>query len=71
MEDAYSTGADEKAHDDQDDAPQELLPENGEDATDYKDRRDDPQDGCHDLTPFKASITPELHYATPKWIAGE
>jgi hypothetical protein len=58
MEDTHSTGSDKKADNDQDDAPKELLADNGENATDDKDRRKDPQNCCHDKAPFKASLTP-------------
>lgn len=71
MEDAHSTGTDKKADNDQDDAPQELLSKNGENATDDKDRRNDPQNCCHDKAPFTGVIDALTALRIPKWIAAQ
>src|SRR5450756_1254905 len=51
VEDAHASRADEQADHDEDDAPQQLLPDDREDAGDHEDRGDNPQDSCHLLSP--------------------
>ncbi|GAA0797266.1 hypothetical protein Sya03_52110 [Spirilliplanes yamanashiensis] len=47
-EDAHTTRADEQAHDDEDDAPQNLTTEQGENAGDDQDDCQDPEKCAHD-----------------------
>ena len=58
MEDAHSTGTDEKPNHDQHNAPQKLFPNDSENAADDQDHRKDPQNGGHRQTPFMAPGRP-------------
>lgn len=48
-EDADAAGTYEQPHDDEDDAPQELLADDGEDSGNDQDYGQDPKQRCHDL----------------------
>jgi hypothetical protein len=47
VEDAHPAGADKKADDDQDDAPEQLAADDRENAGHDEDDGEDPQEGCH------------------------
>src|SRR4051794_36934085 len=50
-EDRNAARADEQADHDQDDPPQDLTPDQGDDARDDKDDGDDPEDELHGWVP--------------------
>src|SRR3954449_7061815 len=51
-EDADPAGADQQAHDDQDDPPDHLPADDRDDASDHQDDGEDPQQRDHELPPL-------------------